>query len=115
MWRTVRELATAATCGSENTDPFTSRRGAGRQAALQEKRHFAVAAVGPQGTASAQWSLFARRQWVVSIVLSSPGFEAPARFVGKYRTRKNGEKPEISPQGRSIDRLGGSMSPAELL
>ena len=38
--------------------PYTSRRGAGRQAASQENDHLNVAAVRPQGTASALWSLF---------------------------------------------------------
>ncbi len=38
---------------------FTSSRGAERQAALQEKYHFSVAAVRPPGIASAKWSPFA--------------------------------------------------------
>ena len=50
-----------------------------------------------------------------TIILPSPGLEAPARFFEKYRTGKWGENPEISYHERPIDRLGESRILAELL
>ncbi len=50
----MRESATAAIGSQENTKPYKSRQGARRTAALNEKDDRALAAVGPQGTASAQ-------------------------------------------------------------
>ena len=74
--------------------PPEFRRGAGRQAASQEKYDCAVAVVRPQGTASAQPDLLdggggpyydRRRRQYGSMLL--PGFRwPPARFVGKNRT-----------------------------
>ena len=86
----------------------------GRQAAPQEKDHFSVAAVGLRDCVG-RVEPFRTVAMDHLIVLPSPGLKAPARIIGKYRTREDKEKPEISPHGRSINCLGGSKSPVELM
>ena len=61
LWRSVRETAAAAIEVSGNTDPKRSGQEQGG-AASQEKNFSIIAAVRPQGTASTERSLFARRQ-----------------------------------------------------
>ncbi len=61
LWRSVRGTATAAIGISGNTDPKRSSEKQGG-AASQDKGFSVVTAVRPQGTASTERSLFARRQ-----------------------------------------------------
>ncbi len=60
MWRSVRGTAAAAIGVSGNTDPKRSGEEQGGTAS-QDKGFSVVAAVRPQGTASTERSLFARR------------------------------------------------------
>ena len=95
MWRTVRETAAAA-IGVSKTRPYKSRRGVGR-------RYLARRGPRYRGRGEAAWVCFFtaepfrtatvdRRGGPVLTapygILPSPVFQAPARFVGKNRTRK---------------------------
>ena len=62
-----------------------------------------MVAVGPQGTASVEWSLFARQQWIVSIELPSPGFEArPGSSENIEQGRMKRSRRSLRKQGSSI-------------
>ncbi len=119
--RSVREFAAAAIGAQENTKRYTSRRGARRRCPARkglrccgrgETARDSVFTEEPFRTATIEKAVPGFP--VPYAILPSPGFEAPARFVGNYGAGRWSEDGE-HPQGRSIDRLGGGSSPVKLL